>query len=73
MVRFKQKYKFDLYVDEAHSIGGIGPSICHYFDMNTSVIDFTYGTFSKSFNPHGGFLVLNNTFLFTEIQKEKIN
>ncbi|UZJ57102.1 hypothetical protein CBS101457_006422 [Exobasidium rhododendri] len=55
----KRKYKFYLYVDEAHSIGAIGPKgrgVCDYFGVNPREIDILMGTFTKSFGAAGGYI-----------------
>lgn len=47
-----------LYVDEAHSLGVMGPrgeGVIHHFGLNSSV-DLVMGTFSKSLGSQGGFV-----------------
>eukprot|EP01100_Stratorugosa_tubuloviscum_P009466 TRINITY_DN3978_c1_g1_i3.p1 TRINITY_DN3978_c1_g1~~TRINITY_DN3978_c1_g1_i3.p1 ORF type:complete len:327 (+),score=124.50 TRINITY_DN3978_c1_g1_i3:224-1204(+) len=59
MVELKKKYKAYLYLDEAHSIGAIGPNgkgVCDYFNVPTSEIDIMMGTFTKSFASAGGYI-----------------
>ena len=59
LVRLKKKYKFYLFVDEAHSIGALGPKgrgVCDYFGIDPSEIDILMGTFTKSFGANGGYL-----------------
>lgn len=59
LVALKKKYKFALYVDEAHSIGALGPKgrgVCDYFGINTSEVDILMGTFTKSFGANGGYI-----------------
>ncbi|KAF9516140.1 hypothetical protein BS47DRAFT_1341236 [Hydnum rufescens UP504] len=59
VVALKQKYKFYLYVDEAHSIGALGPhgrGVCDYFGVNPRSIDILMGTFTKSFGAAGGYI-----------------
>ena len=51
-----------LYVDEAHSIGALGPTgrgICEYYGVKTTDIDILMGTFSKSFGASGGYIAAN--------------
>lgn len=51
--------QFYLYVDEAHSIGAIGPhgrGVCDYFGINPRSIDILMGTFTKSFGAAGGYV-----------------
>lgn len=59
VMRLKAKYKFYLYVDEAHSIGAIGPNgrgVCDYFGIDPRRIDILMGTFTKSFGAAGGYI-----------------
>jgi serine palmitoyltransferase len=55
----KRKYKFYLYVDEAHSIGAIGPKgrgVCDYYGVDPRSVDILMGTFTKSFGAAGGYI-----------------
>lgn len=55
----KDRYKFYLYVDEAHSVGAIGPNgrgVCDYFGIDPRNIDILMGTFTKSFGAAGGYI-----------------
>lgn len=59
LIELKQRYKFYLYVDEAHSIGAIGPNgrgVCDYFGIDPREIDVLMGTFTKSFGAAGGYV-----------------
>lgn len=59
IVELKKRYKFYLYVDEAHSIGALGPrgrGVCDYFGIDTSEIDILMGTLTKSFGANGGYV-----------------
>lgn len=59
VMRLKAKYKFYLYVDEAHSIGAIGPNgrgVCDYFGIDPRRVDILMGTFTKSFGAAGGYV-----------------
>ncbi|SMQ48049.1 unnamed protein product [Zymoseptoria tritici ST99CH_3D7] len=59
LVALKKKYKFALYVDEAHSIGALGPrgrGVCDYFGIDPEDIDILMGTFTKSFGANGGYI-----------------
>jgi len=59
IVRIKKKYKCYLYVDEAHSIGAIGPTgrgICDQMRVNPADVDVLMGTFTKSFGAVGGYI-----------------
>ena len=55
----KKKYKFYLFVDEAHSIGALGSNgrgVCDYFGINPRSIDILMGTVTKSFGAAGGYI-----------------
>jgi len=59
IVELKKKYKFYLYVDEAHSIGALGPSgrgVCEHWGVNPEDVDILMGTFTKSFGAAGGYI-----------------
>ncbi|XP_020022219.1 serine palmitoyltransferase 3 isoform X2 [Castor canadensis] len=59
VVALKKKYKAYLYMDEAHSIGAVGPTgrgIRELFGLNPDDIDVYMGTFSKSFGAAGGYI-----------------
>lgn len=59
ILELKEKYKFYLFVDEAHSIGALGPrgrGVCDYFGVDPAKIDILMGTFTKSFGANGGYV-----------------
>ncbi|KAI9703164.1 MAG: serine palmitoyltransferase component [Candelina mexicana] len=59
ILNLKKKYKFNLFVDEAHSIGALGPKgrgVCDYFGIDPSEVDILMGTFTKSFGANGGYV-----------------
>ncbi|KIO25531.1 hypothetical protein M407DRAFT_209342 [Tulasnella calospora MUT 4182] len=59
VVELKRKYKFYLYVDEAHSIGAMGPNgrgVIDYFRIDPREVDILMGTFTKSFGASGGYI-----------------
>ncbi|KAI4119267.1 MAG: hypothetical protein LQ345_000789 [Seirophora villosa] len=59
ILALKRKYKFNLFVDEAHSIGALGPKgrgVCDYFGIDPSEVDILMGTFTKSFGANGGYV-----------------
>lgn len=59
LVRLKKKYKYQLFVDEAHSIGALGPrgrGVCDYFDIDPAEVDILMGTLTKSFGANGGYV-----------------
>ncbi|KAG0699049.1 pyridoxal phosphate-dependent transferase [Suillus ampliporus] len=66
IVELKQKYKFYLYVDEAHTIGSLGPrgrGVTDYFDIPPHSIDVLMGTFSKAFGAAGGYIAGPKTLI----------
>lgn len=59
IVELKKKYKFYLFVDEAHSIGALGKTgrgICEYTGVSFDDVDILMGTFTKSFGSSGGYI-----------------
>ncbi|PLW51637.1 hypothetical protein PCASD_00575 [Puccinia coronata f. sp. avenae] len=59
ILRLKDKYKFYLYLDEAHSIGALGPNgrgTCDYYGIDPSRVDLLMGTLTKSFGASGGYI-----------------
>ncbi|XP_019404664.1 PREDICTED: serine palmitoyltransferase 3 [Crocodylus porosus] len=59
VVALKKKYKAYLYLDEAHSIGAVGPTgrgVVEYFGMDPDDVDVLMGTFTKSFGAAGGYI-----------------
>ena len=66
LVRLKKKYKFNLFVDEAHSIGALGPKgrgVCEYFGIDTAEIDILMGTLTKSFGANGGYIAADKAII----------
>lgn len=66
IIELKKKYKFYLFVDEAHSIGAMGPNgrgVADYFGINPRNIDILMGTFTKSFGAAGGYIAGNKTII----------
>lgn len=62
----REKYKFYLFVDEAHSIGAIGPNgrgVCDYFNISPKKVDILMGTFTKSFGAAGGYIAAEKSFI----------
>ena len=58
IVALKKKYGAYLYLDEAHSVGAMGPrgrGVVDYYNMNPKDVDILVGTFSKSFGAAGGY------------------
>ena len=59
VLALKKKYKAYLYLDEAHSIGALGPNgkgVVDYYDLNPRDVDIMMGTFTKSFGACGGYI-----------------
>ncbi|XP_064091846.1 serine palmitoyltransferase 2-like isoform X1 [Macrobrachium nipponense] len=59
LIRIKKKYKTYLYVDEAHSIGALGPNgggVVDYYGVDPKEVDIHMGTFTKSFGAAGGYI-----------------
>ncbi len=58
-IEIKKKHKAMLLVDEAHSLGTMGPTgrgIGEHYDVNRSDVDLWMGTLSKSLASCGGFI-----------------
>ncbi|XP_010155096.1 PREDICTED: serine palmitoyltransferase 2, partial [Eurypyga helias] len=59
VIALKKKYKSYLYLDEAHSIGALGPGgrgVVEYFGLSPEDVDVMMGTFTKSFGASGGYI-----------------
>ena len=59
IVALKKKYKAYIYLDEAHSIGAMGPNgrgVTDYLGVNPADIEIMMGTFTKSFGAAGGYI-----------------
>lgn len=59
VLALKDKYKFYLFVDEAHSVGALGPrgrGVCDYFGIDPARVDILMGTLTKSFGANGGYI-----------------
>ena len=68
ILELKRKYKFYLFVDEAHSIGALGPNgrgVCDYFGIDPSEIDILMGTLTKSFGANGGYVAATKDIIDT--------
>ncbi|KAK9369549.1 pyridoxal phosphate-dependent transferase [Lipomyces kononenkoae] len=66
LVALKKKYKFYLFVDEAHSVGAIGPNgrgVCDYFGIDPSEVDILMGTLTKSFGATGGYIAADKSII----------
>lgn len=70
VIALKKKYKAYVYLDEAHSVGAMGPNgrgIVDYYGCDPSDIDILMGTFTKSFGSSGGYIAGNKVKLLFEI------
>ncbi|KNG80862.1 putative serine palmitoyltransferase 2 [Aspergillus nomiae NRRL 13137] len=70
LVALKRRYKFYLFVDEAHSIGAVGPNgkgPCDYFGVDPRDVDILMGTFTKSFGASGGYIT-NSQDVITKLR-----
>jgi serine palmitoyltransferase len=59
IISLKRRYKFHLFLDEAHSIGALGSNgrgVCDYFGVDPAEVDILMGTFTKSFGANGGYV-----------------
>lgn len=66
ILALKERYKFALFVDEAHSIGAIGPNgrgVCDYFNIDPSHVDILMGTLTKSFGANGGYIAAEQAII----------
>ena len=66
LIDLKLKYKAKLWLDEAHSIGAVGPTgrgVAELFDINPNSIDVMMGTFTKSFASAGGYVAADNEII----------
>ncbi|KAJ2711315.1 serine palmitoyltransferase component [Coemansia spiralis] len=66
IVEMRRKYKFYLYVDEAHSIGAMGKrgrGVCDHFGVDPREVDVLMGTFTKSFGAAGGYIAGNRALI----------
>lgn len=55
-----------MFVDEAHSVGAIGPSgrgVADFFSIDTDEIDIMMGTLTKSFGATGGYIAANKSII----------
>ncbi|CAK1549302.1 unnamed protein product [Leptosia nina] len=59
MVALKKRYGLYLYLDEAHSVGALGPrgrGVTDYARVDPKDVDILMGTFTKSFGAAGGYI-----------------
>ncbi|KAI0990561.1 hypothetical protein GJ496_005537, partial [Pomphorhynchus laevis] len=71
LIRIKKKYRCYIYLDEAHSIGAVGPNgkgVVDYYKCNVKDVDVMMGTFTKSFSSCGGYIA-GSKLLINHIRK----
>jgi len=70
VLRLKRKYKAYVYLDEAHSVGAMGPhgrGVVDYWNCDPRDVDIMMGTFTKSFGSAGGYIAGTKVFEFDTI------
>ncbi|KAI5173206.1 serine palmitoyltransferase [Nematocida sp. LUAm3] len=75
LIKLKKKYKFFLFVDEAHSIGSMGKTgrgVCEYLGINFDDIDVLMGTFTKSFGAAGGYIASTKKVIYLIRKKSEL-
>ncbi|PIO62051.1 8-amino-7-oxononanoate synthase domain protein [Teladorsagia circumcincta] len=58
-IRIKKKYNAYLFLDEAHSVGALGPTgkgVVEYWGCDARDVDVMMGTLTKSFAAAGGYM-----------------
>ena len=71
VIALKKKYKAYLFLDEAHSIGAMGPrgrGVTDYFGVDPNYVDIMMGTFTKSFGAAGGYIAATKVSLHVRVQ-----
>ena len=66
VVKLKRKYGCYVWLDEAHSIGGVGATgrgVTDLFEVPTQYIDIMMGTFTKSFGSAGGYIAADKALI----------
>jgi serine palmitoyltransferase len=66
IVSVSKKYGAYVYLDEAHSIGAMGPTgrgCCEYTGVDPSEVDVLMGTFTKSFGGMGGYVAADKRII----------
>jgi serine palmitoyltransferase len=66
VVALAKRYRAYVYLDEAHSIGALGPSgrgLCEQKGVHPSDVDILMGTFTKSFGAMGGYIAGSRAFV----------
>ena len=66
IITLKKRYGAYIYLDEAHSVGAMGPNgrgIVDYFGIDPKDVDLMMGTFTKSFGAAGGYIAGSKTLI----------
>ncbi|KAF4674670.1 serine palmitoyltransferase, long chain base subunit [Perkinsus chesapeaki] len=66
IVTLKHRYHCYLWLDEAHSIGAVGPTgrgVTELLGVDTKHVDMMMGTFTKSFGSNGGYVAGDKTLI----------
>jgi len=66
VIRLKKKYGAYIYLDEAHSIGALGPTgrgVVEHFGCDVNDVDIMMGTFTKSFGGAGGYIAASKDII----------
>ena len=66
IIAIKKKYGAYVYLDEAHSVGAMGPhgrGVTDYYGVDPKDVDILMGTFSKSFGSAGGYIAGNKKLI----------
>ena len=66
IVALRKRYKFHLFVDEAHSVGALGTrgrGVCDYFGVDPAEVDILMGTLTKSFGANGGYIAADKAII----------
>ena len=74
VIALKKKYKAYLYLDEAHSIGALGPNgkgCIDYYNCDPNDVDILMGTFTKSFGAVGGYIASSKVLTWTLFSDSK--
>lgn len=72
VVKVCKKYGAYVYLDEAHSIGAMGPTgrgCCEYTGVDPADVDVLMGTFTKSFGGMGGYVAADKRVI-DELRRE---
>uniref|UniRef100_A0A667ZMC7 Serine palmitoyltransferase long chain base subunit 2 n=1 Tax=Myripristis murdjan TaxID=586833 RepID=A0A667ZMC7_9TELE len=71
VIALKKRYGAYLYLDEAHSIGALGPrgrGVVDHFGLDPCDVDVMMGTFTKSFGAAGGYIAGKELIKFLRSQ-----